>query len=125
MLFESDERRASRMAGPPPKTLRTCRDHNRVGVQGDGAGGRQSSAIQCCTGGKRDGGERQNASVQGRAGSQSRRTAHLPEDVVSRGAASKNNIAITAGDEGRSYLEDPNRVWIAVAVEGDSPGYRQ
>src|ERR1700721_1939800 len=113
MLFQAAGRWANHTPGPLPKTSRTCRDHNRVGVHGDGAGG------------ERDGGERHDGSVQGGAGSQSRRTAHLPEDVVRRGAASKNNVAIACGDEGRSYLEDPNRVWIAAAVEGESPGYRQ
>src|ERR1700722_6828796 len=125
MLFQAAGRWANHTPGPLPKTSRTCRDHNRVGVHGDGAGGRQRSSIERCAGGERDGGEPHDGSVQGGAGSQSRRTSHLPEDVVRRGAASKNNVAIACGDEGRSYLEDPNRVWIAAAIEGDTPGSRQ
>src|SRR4029077_9827957 len=116
--FQPDERRASQEARPPPKSLWTCRVHDRAGVQGDGAGRRQRSAIPCCTCGKGDGGERHDGSVQGGGGSQSRGTAHLPEDVMGLGAASKNNVAIARGDEGRSYLEDPDSIWIAAGVEG-------
>jgi len=126
MRFQADARWANHGAGPPPKTLRTCGDNNRVGVHGDCTRPGQCSAIQRYASGECDGSLSHDGSGEGCGCAQGRGTSHLPEDVVSVGAIDEDDLAVSGGGgESGNDLEYPDRVRIAIAIEGEVSGYAE
>lgn len=110
----------------PAFDLRTGRHHNGIGIQGDSARPCQCPTLQGSARRRSDRGLCHYRSSEVCVSSKGRRATDLPKHIVRLRTADKDDLAITScGGECGHDLKNPDRVWIALAIERKIPRYSQ